>query len=970
MEGMKRPYASLCLIAGDEALAPCTSGTEKTGFQILARLLNSVLDRAGGPMVDEVVIGWNGTKRDELDKIVLTPRIRDAATIKIVPRAWDGNFASARQASFEAASGEWRGYLDSDDVIPEAGHPAIAESLAFEGVTDRPQAVQAGTLTESASFMAWLKGLPGAINAVWQPYHYIIGGDGRCIQRTWHNRWVRWHEGWVWREPVHEDLVPAGGNVARMAWNAALPILHYPVVSSEDRIRRNVDVLKRMKAEAEAGKHMPDFRLLYGLGTALHAFGDLNGAVAELQRAVEVAPARMEKLQALLVLVQCHLGMGDPGRAGMAALMAIDVSPDTPEGYLALGEAKYHQGDFGAAATWYEHGAARKATASRFLVDQPLMRAMWPKVWASTSYLRCGYVDRACQLAKEATDIAPDPAALRALREARQAKTTADAVTGSVAVLAWCVMHDEIEQGAKLASALPDEIAESPDVASAVANLGTAVRADPTEPVDHGFPASFAQARGWDGDIIHRLEYDGAPAHTIECRHHGSIVASPHGEPGVTPGRRRMTPKRILAIAETIAERAGGVVLQDMEVCRDRLGSAWTMARFTPGSRRPMADEVAIYAPCYSETWGPWTPRDTGIGASEEVIVYLANELAKKGWPVQVFAPLPDSDVHVAQGVRWRHLREFDHRTRRRWLIAHRAPWIVRQPGIGAQHVAVWHQDNWYRDDIWGPKTCDGAVHVTPSLWLARRLMREGRIERMSGIVLPNAVPDCHFADSVTNALARDPHRVIYASNPTRGLDKLLDVWPEIKAAVPDAKLDVFYGWELVMALAHFGAKELVEFRSSVEATLAAMADLDVTWRGRVGQATLAMEMKKAGVMAYPVFSFEEGYCTSLARALAAGMIPVFPATGALPEVQPEQKYMVALPWTQGGKIAFIQATIAALNDTGFDRMAKSRLVPSWSRTAARWEALLEAPDDVVQPIESPSREEAAPMAQPSSSSI
>ena len=43
----------------------------------------------------------------------------------------------------------------------------------------------------------------------------------------------------------------------------------------------------------------------------------------------------------------------------------------------------------------------------------------------------------------------------------------------------------------------------------------------------------------------------------------------------------------------------------------------------------------------------------------------------------------------------------------------------------------------------------------------------------------------------------RHKHWVIYTSSYDRGLEHLLKMLPDVKKAVPDAELHVFYGWDL-----------------------------------------------------------------------------------------------------------------------------------------------------------------------------
>jgi hypothetical protein len=52
------------------------------------------------------------------------------------------------------------------------------------------------------------------------------------------------------------------------------------------------------------------------------------------------------------------------------------------------------------------------------------------------------------------------------------------------------------------------------------------------------------------------------------------------------------------------------------------------------------------------------------------------------------------------------------------------------------------------------------------------------------------------------NEVPKVGNRLIYASSPERGLERLLDLFPLIRAAVPDAELHVYHGFKTWMAMA------------------------------------------------------------------------------------------------------------------------------------------------------------------------
>ena len=918
---MSNPFVSVCVLTGDEALLPALPGQPDAGVPILQRLLTSI---AGRDLVDEIVLSWNGTKRDVLDTVVAG--FKDAFTIKVVTRPWDGDFAAARNHSFEAASGEWIGYLDADDVIPLPLHPAVAASLKAAGV-EAPK--DGGTKPSNPqSFKDYLRALPGRWNCVHLPYHYLNDVDGLPIQRVpWHGRFWRWHTGWAWRRAVHEDAIPIGGNVAKPCFNAALPVLHYPAVSTSDRTKRNIEIMQKMK-EAAGKEYERDFLLLYGLGSALADQGD-SACVPYLQAAVEQSPTHADRFQTLLVMHQAEIRFQRYDRAVLAALMAVETEPTDPAGYFALAEGCYWRGEWDRCAYWYEQGRAKAPRVLGLHVDHPEKRELWPKAFAAVAYLKVGDFARAIELCQEVLAVKPKERSVQVtLWEAQKAAALAGVRAGLKAAVEWGVLVGEAGWAGEVLDKLPASLRDDREIARMRSSVLHRAPALDDLAKDDGIVERVT--RGFSGRLLTQYADAGALNATL-ARLDGTepvMVVAPGCAYGTEPVRQGITPTTML--------NAGcrNRNLSELRIEKDSAGLPWTIARFDPGLRA--AGRVTIYAPVYTETWGPTTPRERGIGASEESVVYLTEHLANLGWQVEVFAPLDQPNIYVRNLVRWRRLQEFDPWSPRDTLIVHRAPWIVQQEPTCKQLI-LWHQDAGYPEDIWGPKVIEKAAHVVPSAWMAKKL----GIERFT--VLPNAVPEEHFlARLLPSAPVRTAHRAIWASNPTRGLEHLLTLWPEVRAAVPDATLDIFYGWELITALGLEQMKELLAFRAAIEARVVELKDMGVTWRGRVGQDQLAREFVTAGVMAYTPVEFEEGACVSLLRAQAAGCIPVFVGTGALPETQPFQKYMIRTTWSTGGRSQFIKAVVDAMQGQ-IDRAALAEKIPTWEGTTAAWDKLLRA---------------------------
>jgi glycosyltransferase involved in cell wall biosynthesis len=128
--------------------------------------------------------------------------------------------------------------------------------------------------------------------------------------------------------------------------------------------------------------------------------------------------------------------------------------------------------------------------------------------------------------------------------------------------------------------------------------------------------------------------------------------------------------------------------------------------------------------------------------------------------------------------------------------------------------------------------------------------------------------------------IERDPHKIFYGSSHVRGLQYLYDIWPEVKKAVPDATLDVYYGRETYDTI-NAGNPERLKWMDDIQLRA---KELDgVTDHGKIGQNQILQEMFRSGIWAYPS-PFPEIYCITAIKAQAAGCVPVASDFAALDE--------------------------------------------------------------------------------------
>lgn len=175
-------------------------------------------------------------------------------------------------------------------------------------------------------------------------------------------------------------------------------------------------------------------------------------------------------------------------------------------------------------------------------------------------------------------------------------------------------------------------------------------------------------------------------------------------------------------------------------------------------------------------------------------------------------------------------------------------------------------------------------------------------------------------------------HTVGYFSSYSRGLECLLQLWPQIRAEVPDATLDIYYGWQSWDALA--GA-EGPPFKARINALLDELKTQGVTEHGRVSHEELAEAMKRTKVWAYPT-EFHEIHCITALKAQEAGCYPVVTNVAALKEtvIQGDKINVANIYANEYGQQKFVKAVVKALKGN-----PEVKPVPGvdWSDVATKW---------------------------------
>lgn len=310
---------------------------------------------------------------------------------------------------------------------------------------------------------------------------------------------------------------------------------------------------------------------------------------------------------------------------------------------------------------------------------------------------------------------------------------------------------------------------------------------------------------------------------------------------------------------------------------------------------------VNFVVPAALWDWNASHVLETGIGASEETIVFLGRELARRDTKedprkVTVYGPLPKSEgiinEEVRDGVNYFAREALSRAKPTSVFVVSRAPSFGRlvqeklKPAVAK--MILWLQDAYYPD--LSPATAkDYKKIVVLSEWHRQQMRLACGIDDETMEVIPNFLVPEHFAPKVE----REPHRFIYASSPDRGLIRLLKMWPQIRNVFPDATLGIFYGWEGCMKLGALNPAWNARYRELREEYLLRRGQPGVEERGRVNHATIALEMKRSSAWLYPT-DFDETFCSNAIKARAAGCVPVCTPRAALIESAscPQTRYI------------------------------------------------------------------------------
>ncbi len=893
---------SMCLIAGNEAANVVESFT------------------SWWDDVDDVVLLCSGDDNTAFLAREFAKAKGESHKLKVVDYGWRNDFAHARNEAQRHASGDWITWADLDDTVHGMG---ALRKLAEEAGPE--------------------------VGAMFCLYEYAVDANGHVICQLWRERMVRAGAA-EWVDRVHESQVVTRGLVARVEPDIAKWTHRKPPFTPSDRNKRIL--LDWERDEPENG------RVLLNLAREFLGAGEHAEAIERYERFLTVPGQQPDtRVQARRQLGACYAMSGELEKAMQQALAGVAENALWADNYLTMAEIEVTTGRWREAIMHSEQVEALGMPDS-VLILNPDDYTLRPKVLRACALQGLGNLDEAIRLGHEVArvnpafmDIAPS---LGRWEGERQIKQTVDLFVEAANVLR---AYDEPLKAEALLDNVPYYCSDHPALVGARVQTQDVLRSPYVcEPVTAESPRGQfllaglrEQMKVWldareDTEPFRVLDPPGVCREMIlaefpdvavddvsEGHYYDAIlfycdldnmpdpeqrVASLTNEIAVrgrayvsvregrapssaTPGRKRAWRNSDVA---ALCARHG--TLESFGIDED----GYISCSFVPVVRR---GEVAVVT---LQAIGKWHPTDIvekGLGGSETAAWRLAEYLSKAGYAVTLFGDFEQDGI--CQDVMLKQFTAYDPTVKRRATIAFRNATIFDRP-LNSDRTFLWLEDV----AGWEGITPERMEHIdfvcSVSEWHSQNIAEtypfiapEKILTSRNGIMLD------YFNDG--EDIAREP-RLLYTSSPDRGLDVLLEIWPEIKKRVPDAEFLHCYSrwWDFCAD----GNPESARHRERVIALSEADGVRKIPSQGQIALARL---MRSSRVWANPGYytlqamKFNETNCISVQEAQAAGCYTVGAAWGALGEMNVAGVKIDGDPMSAEFRQRFIDEIVRGLTD-------------------------------------------------------
>jgi glycosyltransferase involved in cell wall biosynthesis len=258
-----------------------------------------------------------------------------------------------------------------------------------------------------------------------------------------------------------------------------------------------------------------------------------------------------------------------------------------------------------------------------------------------------------------------------------------------------------------------------------------------------------------------------------------------------------------------------------------------------------------------NQVFDGWEPTDVRLGGTERAVVEWAEELANRGHTVWVFYnQRPASDPLKTNMGGHHHLNGVNYDSRDQYgVYPHWQTGVcinIKSPEVSPKEPTIF-----YTNDVDADKqdlsAYDGVIHI--SQWAKDNIP----VNNPNVFIVPHG-----YDDKLIYPEKKIPKQCFYASSPDRGLDTLLEAWPSVMRAHPDATLLVTYGASRFFEPGAFNLPGIINL-------------------GEVTEEEMAEVYRTSDIWCHPC-NGGELFCITGIKAQAAGCVPVIIPTMALAE--------------------------------------------------------------------------------------
>lgn len=385
------------------------------------------------------------------------------------------------------------------------------------------------------------------------------------------------------------------------------------------------------------------------------------------------------------------------------------------------------------------------------------------------------------------------------------------------------------------------------------------------------------------------------------------FLSTPDGTYGDGSNPRHLRALRSIDLAELIRRRGDIVAMGPGE-------DGITVCCYEP---RMMREEIAIFCGGAWEKWSPIDISTRGLGGSETAAYRLAEQLGDRGYIVTIYGHCDEGAIYR---VAMRDWRTFDPTEPRHAVISSRLPEIFDR-WVNAEHKVLWLHDTDCGDRLTLERAGQIDHVVTLSNWHRGHVadlypFLDGKLR-----VSRNGITHSFFEGPEPER----ERRVVYTSSPDRGLDVLLELWPQIRERVPGAEL--IHCYAAVYDRVAESNPVIAEHRDRVRKL---SEQEGVRAIGSQPQGRLAELMRSSLVWAHPSYCtpagarFNETSCIGAMEAQAAGCRIVAGGWGALAETVKTGALIDGDPTDAAWRARFVEEIVAGLTDTGVQQLAQT----------------------------------------------